>query len=263
MASAHLDCINGAAGDMLLAAILDAGAATAPVEEALAGCGVAVRLRTEVVFRAGLRGLRVSFDPGSGEVARQRDLQTCLAAVDGSDLPLRARARAAGALRALGVAEARLHGVAVDSVHLHELGAFDTMVDIVGVAAALEQLDVDVISCGPLPAGSGTVTTEHGELPLPAPAALDILAAAGFSLMGGVDGVEQVTPTGAAILAAMARPGPPGLRLRSVGHGAGARDDPRRPNLVRCWLGEPLPGALGEDAPATPEAFDDPAVELR
>ncbi|HEY6378516.1 MAG TPA: LarC family nickel insertion protein, partial [Candidatus Dormibacteraeota bacterium] len=164
---------------------------------------------------------------------------------------------------ALGEAEAKLHGVALADVHLHELGALDTLVDIVGVAAALEDLDVTAVTCGPLPAGSGTVAAEHGELPLPAPATLQILAAARFPLLGGHDGVEQVTPTGAAILAAMAQPGPPRLRLHRVGHGAGTRDDPRRPNLVRCWLGEALPAVAGDDGVGAPAAFDDPAVELR
>ncbi|HEY6379713.1 MAG TPA: LarC family nickel insertion protein, partial [Candidatus Dormibacteraeota bacterium] len=263
MATVHLDCINGAAGDMLLAALVDAGASTAAVERALAACGVEARLTTTEVRRAGLRGLQLGIHPAAGELGHERDLAACLAAVEGSDLPPRLQGRAAAALQALGEAEAKLHGVALADVHLHELGALDTLVDIVGVAAALEDLDVTALTCGPLPAGSGTVTAEHGELPLPAPATLQILAAAHFALVGGQDGVEQVTPTGAAILAAMARQGPPRLQLLRVGHGAGTRDDSRRPNLVRCWLGEALPAVAGDDGAGSRSAFDDPAVELR
>ena len=263
MATAHLDCINGAAGDMLLAALLDAGASAATVERALAACGAGVRLDTEETRRAGLRGLQLRIQPDAVEAGRVRDLSDCLTALEASGLPARLRARASSTLQALGGAEARLHGVAVEHVHLHELGALDTLVDIVGVAAALEDLNVNGLTCGPLPAGSGTVAAAHGQLPLPAPATLEILAAGGFTVVGGQYGIEEVTPTAAAILAGMARPGTPALQLRRVGHGAGLRDDPRRPNLVRCWLGDALPGPAGGDAEYPQPAFDDAAVELR
>lgn len=263
MPTAHLDCINGAGGDMLLAALLDVGASAATVERALAACGAGVKLESEETRRAGLRGLRLHIHPDAVEAGRVRDLSDCLAALEASGLPARLRARATSTLQTLGAAEARLHGVAVEHVHLHELGALDTLVDVVGVAAALEDLNVSTLTCGPLPAGSGTVATEHGHVPLPAPATLEILATGGFTVVGGQHGIEEVTPTAAAILAGMARAGSPQMQLRRVGHGAGRRDDQRRPNLVRCWLGEPLPGATPGEAESAQPSFDDAAVELR
>jgi hypothetical protein len=183
-----------------------------------------------------------------------------LAAISGAELPRAARARATDVISALGTAEAELHGVDLSEVHLHELAGVDTLVDIVGVCAAIELLGIDTLHAGPLPAAPGTIMTEHGELPLPAPATLRLLASAHAPLLPGMPGVEHVTPTAAAILATLAVFRTPAMRLRRVGHGAGTRDDPRRPNIVRCWLGDPFPAAGGEDADA---GFDDPCVELR
>ncbi len=244
---------------MLLAAILDAGCPLEPVEAAVRACGVDVRLGVAEVRRAGLRGALLRIVPGSAEPP-ERTLATCIAAVEDAGLPGPVRDAALATLRALGAAEAALHGVPEADVHLHELAATDTLVDIVGVCAALHVLGVTALRCSPLPAGAGHVDTAHGELPLPAPATLRLLAAAGAPLVPGVDGVEQVTPTAAALLATLATFAPPRLRLRGVGHGAGSRDDPLRPNLVRCWLGDPLTeaGTRGPEA-----GFDDPCVELR
>ena len=130
---------------------------------------------------------------------------------------------------------------------------------MVGVCAALEHLGAAAVHASPLPAAPGTVASGHGELPLPAPSTLALLAAAGAPILPGQAGVEQVTPTAAAILATLATFSVPPMRLERVGHGAGSRDDPRGPNLVRCWLGTPVttPGDL------PPADFDDPCVELR
>ncbi|HEV3123270.1 MAG TPA: nickel pincer cofactor biosynthesis protein LarC [Candidatus Dormibacteraeota bacterium] len=255
---AYFDCVHGAAGDMLLAALIDAGASLDAVQSALLACGVEeATVSVDEVFRAGVRGLHLDIAV-SGAVAA-RDLAACVSAVSASALPPRLRERAVAALRRLGDTESRLHGTAPEHTHLHELGAVDTMVDIVGVCAALESLGVDDIGCSPLPVAPGTVNTEHGELPLPAPATLSMLAAAGVPVLPGLAGVEQVTPTAAALLTTLARFEVPAMRLQVTGHGAGSRDDPRRPNLVRCWLGDPLPDGAGE----APDGFDDPCVELR
>ena len=244
---------------MILAALLDAGCPIEPVEDAVRSCGVDVRLGLDEVRRAGLRGARLYIDVLAGETERR--LPELLAAIAGSSLEERARARAVSVVSALGRAEADLHGVTVDEVHLHELAGVDTLVDVIGVCAALELLEVDAIHASPLPAAPGTVESEHGLLPLPAPATMRLLAAAGAPLIPGAPGVEHVTPTAAAMLATLARFDMPALRLRRVGHGAGTRDDPRRPNLVRCWLGEALP-ETGEPA-GVAAGFDDPCVELR
>lgn len=255
---AYLDCVSGAAGDMLLAALLDAGASLEAVREAVAACGVSeVAIDVSEVYRAGLRGLLLDVSV-SGD-GRSRDLTECTAAVAASGLPARVRAGATAALRRLGETEARLHGSSAGSGHLHELSAADTLVDIVGVCAALDSLGVVEVGCSPLPAAPGTVSTAHGELPLPAPATLSMLAAAAAPLLPGASGVEQVTPTAAALLTTLARFEMPRMRLRVVGHGAGSWDDPQRPNLVRCWLGDALEGGVA----TVPAGFDDPCVELR
>jgi uncharacterized protein (TIGR00299 family) protein len=244
---------------MLLAALLDAGCPLDVVREAVHACGVdEVSIDVEEVSRAGLRALHLRIDAVPGAEPVERDLDTCITALNDSLLPVRVRANATFTLVNLGVAEARLHGVDPDHVHLHELSAADTLVDIVGVCAALDHLDVEHVHFGPLPAGQGTVDTEHGALPLPAPSTLSLLSSAGATLLPAADGIEHVTPTAAALLTTLGTPGMVPMRLRSVGHGAGTRDDPRRPNLARVWIGD----AVGA-APGAPLEFDDICTELR
>jgi len=244
---------------MLLAALLDAGCPLEVVREAVHACGVDdVRIDTEDVSRAGLRALHLRIEAVPGAALVERDLDACISALNDSLLPVRVRANATFTLVNLGVVEAQLHGVSPDHVHLHELSAADTLVDVVGVCAALDHLGVDHVRFGPLPAGQGTVETEHGEIPLPAPSTLAMLATAGATLLPAVDGVEHVTPTAAALLTTLGTPGAPPLRLRSIGHGAGTRDDPRRPNIARVWIGDAVGAA--DDAPLE---FDDVCTELR
>ncbi|HEV7466090.1 MAG TPA: nickel pincer cofactor biosynthesis protein LarC [Candidatus Dormibacteraeota bacterium] len=252
----HFDCTAGAGGDMLLAALLDAGCPLEPVREAVRACGVdEVEIGVTETLRAGLRALLLGVEVRGAP--RRRGLGECLEAIAAAGLPARVEAWAATAVRRLGECEARLHGVPVERVELHELGAVDTLVDVVGVCSALHELGATEVLCSPLPAAPGSVATEHGVLPLPAPATLALLAEARAPLRPGVPGVEQVTPTAAALLTTVARFASPAMRLRAVGHGAGTRDDPRRPNLVRCWVGD----AEGREAGTL--FFDDACVELR
>lgn len=152
-------------------------------------------------------------------------------------LPPRARDRALAAFTKLAASEARVHGSLPDEVVFHEVGGVDAIIDVVSVALLLEQLGVDELVGGPLPMGRGLKRSAHGTMPLPPPATLFCLE--GWPLCAGVDGMEQVTPTGAAILAGMASPGPiPHLRLIGVGHGAGRADPPSHPNMLRLLLGE-------------------------
>jgi uncharacterized protein (TIGR00299 family) protein len=242
---------------MLLAALIDAGCPLDVVREAVHACGVdEVRIDVEEVSRAGLRALQLCIDTPSGTPV-QRDLDACITALSDSLLPVRVRSNATFTLVNLGVAESRLHGVSPDQVHLHELSAADTLVDVVGVCAALDHFDVEHVHFGPLPAGQGIVDSGHGALPLPAPSTMTLLSSAGATLLPAEDGVEHVTPTAAALLTTLGTPGLAPLRLRSVGHGAGTRDSPRRPNLVRVWIGD----AVG-DHPDVPLEFDDICTEL-
>jgi uncharacterized protein (TIGR00299 family) protein len=176
-------------------------------------------------------------------------------------MPPRAHARAHETFRRLAEAEGRIHGVAPEQVHFHEVGAIDALADVCGVALALEALEVDRVVCSPLPAPRGFVSAAHGRLPLPAPATLELLRGAPLE---GVDlQVELVTPTGAALVAALAESYGrlPALTLDAVGYGAGARDLEERPNVVRAVLGTTV-AALRRPAVLIECNIDDLSPEL-
>jgi len=229
---AYFDCFSGISGDMVLGALIDAGGDAGLLDQVLAALGleeeVSVELRREE--RGHIGGQRVVVRAGAGSVRALPELQRLVG--DAKDVPERARNRALAALWQLGQAEARLHGLPVDEIHLHELGGADTLVDLVGAFWLLEQLEVEEVYASPLPAERGMA----GGLPLPAPAALQLLADAGAVLEPVDSPVELVTPTGAAILAVTARFERPVIRPSAIGYGVGGRDRPG--NLLRVWLGE-------------------------
>ena len=147
----------------------------------------------------------------------------------------------------LAEAEARIHGVTLEEVHFHEVGAVDTLVDIVGLVAGLAHLGVGQVYASALPTGRGSIQTQHGRLPVPAPATLALLAAVGAPLTPNAIEVELVTPTGAAILAELAEFAQPAMRIRQVGYGLGSKDLPWA-NALRVWIGESLPMAAAPHA---------------
>jgi uncharacterized protein (TIGR00299 family) protein len=222
---------------MLLAALIDAGADDVAVREALAGLGIpglSIELGREYRHGIAARRIRVLAD----EEHVHRTWGDVRALIEAADLPPRARERALAVFAALAHAEARVHGVSPDEVRFHELGAIDAIADVCGIAVALEALDTDEILCSPLPVGRGFVDAEHGRLPLPAPATLELLR--GAPVKGVELEAELVTPTGAAVIAALADEfGPvPAMRLLGVGYGAGGHDLPGLPNVVRVLVGE-------------------------
>ena len=234
----HLDALGGVAGDMFAAALVDARPALAEaVDEALAALdappGVSHEFRThDDGVLAGRRFVVAGPAPGPATPASE-----LFRVLDASQLPEPVRARARAMMRAVAEAEAAVHDLPADRVMFHELGGWDTPIDFVAAAAAIEALGPCGWSCGPLPRGRGTVETAHGALPLPAPAALRLLK--GFVLIDdGLDG-ERVTPTGAAILRHLApSQAPDGTprRLVSAGHGFGARALRGRSNALRASL---------------------------
>lgn len=237
---AWVDATAGVAGDMLLAALIDAGASEERVRAAVASLGVpGLDVRTDTDRRGGLRCRRASVTVPSDDHAH-RHLAEILARVDRADLSARARDAARRTFTLLAEAEAAVHGADVAEVTLHEVGAHDALADVVGVVAAAEDLgllDADVV-CSPLAAGSGTVRAAHGRLPVPVPAVVEIAARWGLELGGGDLAGERTTPTGAALLGALARPGPfPAMTVHAVGVGGGARDTPDRPNVTRVVRG--------------------------
>lgn len=172
------------------------------------------------------------------------------------------RQRALAVFARLAEAEASVHGVAVDEVRFHEVGALDSIVDIVGAAVGLEWLGVERIYASSLPLGSGLVHSQHGVIPVPAPATVELLR--GFPVRVGDGSGELVTPTGAAILAALAQPGEPlpPLRVGAVGYGAGTRTQPDRPNLLRLLLGEAAAAVQTDELVEIAASIDDANPEL-
>ncbi|WP_037078484.1 nickel pincer cofactor biosynthesis protein LarC [Pseudonocardia spinosispora] len=241
-----LNPVSGISGDMLLGALLGLGAPVETVLDAVRSTGLDgwSLERTEVV-RGGLSATRALVSTEEDGVTERHATELMEIVARARPAPVAALAHAA--VTALAQVESGLHGVPLDRVHLHELGGIDTVVDTVGVAAALYALDVTAVHCGPLALGAGTVRTAHGILPVPAPATAALIARMHAPVVpAGVDG-ETVTPTGAALLlAAGARFGPlPAMTVDAVGYGAGAREVEARPNVLQALLGG-VPGSAGD-----------------
>ncbi|MQA12772.1 MAG: nickel pincer cofactor biosynthesis protein LarC [Pseudonocardiaceae bacterium] len=234
---------NGISGDMLLGALIDLGAPVDGIRDAVASTGITGwTLAAERVRRGGLGATRAVV--GVTDTATERRAAQLLELI-GHARPAPVAQLAAAAVTAIAGVEGRLHAADPDQVALHEIGGLDTVVDTVGVAAALHLLGVTEVHCGPLGLGAGSVATRHGALPAPAPATLALLAEAGAEITGaGLDG-ETVTPTGAALLlAAGARYGAlPAMTLRGAGYGAGSKQFEDRPNVLQVVLGSRSPTA--------------------
>lgn len=256
----HLDLVGGIAGDMTVAALLDAGAPLDEIERRLRASGLpftAVAAARE--WRGGMAGLRFRVQAEVQPPSRHwRDIRALL---QRADLPAAARARALDVFARLALAEGEVHGCPPDEVHFHEVGAMDSIVDIVASALALELLDAGSFSCSAVPVCPGSTRAEHGVMPLPVPAAARLLR--GFTLVPIEGALETVTPTGAAILASLcdgAERALPRLRLLATGTGMGQAELPGRPNVLRVLLGEPLPAAAPAprgDAVLLEAAIDD------
>jgi hypothetical protein len=274
----YLDCFSGISGDMLLGALVDAGVPFAHFEETIAALNVGARLEMRKVTRGGIAGTKVdvivpdqpahqaahshgktdgvheahshsahSHEPHSSHThAPHRHLSSILAIIHSAPLSEAVKARSTRAFQLLGEAEARIHSIPIESVHFHEVGAVDTIVDIVCAAAGCEALGVDRWLASGLNVGSGTVVCQHGTLPVPAPATLALLADAPIYAAGPP--MERVTPTGAAVLRMLevCYEPLPAMRIKASGYGAGGRDTPGEPNLLRLLVGETEGGPGGE-----------------
>jgi pyridinium-3,5-bisthiocarboxylic acid mononucleotide nickel chelatase len=233
----HFDCFAGAAGDMILGALLDAGVDRAVVQNALETLEVAGwSLEVDDTIKGGLQATRVRVL--TAEQHENRSPADIEALIQASTLDARVKELAKSAFGTLGRAEAAVHGVALEEIHFHEVGALDAILDIVGSCAAFAELDPEHTTVSSLPLGSGSVETSHGTLPVPVPAVAEICARAGVPVHPGGRG-EAVTPTGAALLVTFANDfGPPEpMTLKATGYGAGRRDT-ELPNVVRLLVGE-------------------------
>jgi len=233
-----LDCQAGIAGDMAVAALLDLGVPLAGLQEELAKLPLPVgsfQLGTERVSRGGIAAIR--FVVSCGPDQPHRHYTEICRLISASDLSPAVKDRAGRIFQRLATVEAKVHGVALDEVHFHEVGAIDAIVDIVGVAIALDWLGITEVYAAPLPLGSGWVETAHGRLPVPAPATLELLK--GLPVHTHCGPGERVTPTGAAIVAALAsREAQPPFAVLGVGYGAGSREYADTPNVLRAIMGE-------------------------
>ncbi|MBB6431098.1 LarC family nickel insertion protein [Algisphaera agarilytica] len=265
----HIDPFSGIAGDMFLGALVDLGLDLNAVRAALGDLPVQrpYRITTDRVERHGIGAvdLKVVLEDEDHHHHADHDhshshdhhhhhhtgYREIMAMVEQLDTSPRGRQRAGEVVTVLAEAEARVHGKTLDDIHFHEVGAVDSIVDMLGSVVALELMEIDTLSCGVLPISSGFVKCAHGLMPVPAPATaylLQDLPTLGVDRRG-----ELITPTGAALVKALCdRVGPPpAMTMLGVGYGAGDRTDPKVPNLLRLFLGQSLD--TGDLGPLTPE----------
>ncbi len=257
---AYFDCASGISGDMTLGALVDAGADLAAMNRAVGSLGLpGCRLVACEVKKHALRATQVTvqYEPEH----KHRHLHHILALLDGAELTGRQRQTARKIFTRLAEAEAKVHGVPVDKVHFHEVGAADSIADVVGTAVGLDLLDVDQVVASAVPTGCGRVRIAHGEVSIPAPATAELLC--GIPVAQSSIEAELTTPTGAAILATLAeRFGPmPSMTVRQVGYGAGQTDLPEQANVLRLILGE-IADAGEEEVCLVETNLDDTSGEL-
>lgn len=266
MKSAYFHCIGGASGDMILGAIVDSGVDIKELEAALDKLGVGgYTLTAEPAQRGGVSGTRVRVDmDDSGR--RKRQWQDFVRITQESSLSDTIKERSCNIFRRLAEAEAMVHGVSPDEVHLHELGEIDTLVDVVGSVAGLESLGVSRVYCSAFPTGSGVINTDHGMLPAPSPATSALFAMARAPVVAppgnAPDAGEMVTPTGAAILTTLADFRQPPLNLESMGYGLGTRESRYYPNALALWIGEETGPQYSTDLVILETNVDDMTGEL-
>jgi pyridinium-3,5-bisthiocarboxylic acid mononucleotide nickel chelatase len=268
MKQAYLDCSSGISGDMFLAALIDAGV---PVDRLFSELkklplGFYEFKRTRAL-RGGVVGTRVDIRvPGEQPHRHLSDIQALL---EQAPLPEKAAAQALKIFTHLAEVEGKLHNVSPSKIHFHEVGAVDAVLDVVGTCVALELLEISDLICSPLNVGSGRVNAAHGSLPVPAPATAELLKDIPV-YSTGVEG-ELVTPTGAALVAALASGfGPlPMMKIAKIGYGAGEKDFPGHPNIARLFIGELIeavkgqPGLPGDELVSVIEAnVDDMSPQL-
>jgi uncharacterized protein (TIGR00299 family) protein len=256
MRTCYFDCFSGAGGDMIIAALLDAGASINHLRSALATLPLSgFEISAERIKKQGFAA--TAFEVQFDEDQPHRHLSTILEIIRGGQLSERVTDQACTIFQRLAEAEAAVHGTDVEKVHFHEVGAIDAIVDVTGACLALEQLGVEEVACAPIPTGSGTVTCAHGVMPVPAPATALLLK--GVPLADCDEVGELTTPTAAAILTTLthkfSQPG--GSSIESIGYGAGTREGKSRPNLLRVFIGEARPAAESDTVVMLQANIDD------
>jgi uncharacterized protein (TIGR00299 family) protein len=257
----YFDCYAGISGDMTVGALLDLGVPLDLVRDELARLPLSgYTLSAEETSRRGIRA--VKFSVSVAEEKAHRHYVDIAGMIAQSSLPPEVREKAGRIFLRLAEAEAKVHGVEVDHVHFHEVGAVDSIVDIVGTAVCLHHLNIEELYASALPLGGGFVETSHGRLPVPAPATAELLR--GLPVHGELGKGERVTPTGAAILAALATgfERPPAFTVKKVGCGAGDRDFGDVQNVLRLFLGTTSSSPAGDEIRVLETHIDDGNPEI-
>ena len=254
MKIAYFDCASGISGDMTLGALVDAGVPLAEIQAAIDSLGLPdCRLVASEVKRKGFRATKIDVEHAPEHA--HRHLSDITKMIDGSSLTGPQRALATEIFTHIGKAEAKVHGTTIEKVHFHEVGAVDSIADIVGTAVGWNLLGVERAQASPVPTGTGFIEIAHGRCSLPAPATAELLA--GIPLAASDVEAELTTPTGAAIISTLAAEyGPlPAMRIKTIGYGAGSRDFDSHPNILRLIVGE----AIG---PSSAEGTEQDVVAL-
>ena len=241
---AYFDCFSGCSGDMIIGSLLDAGLDLEGLKKGLAGLNVSgYQLTAEKVKRSSIVATKFTVITDK-TVHQQRSLSHILQIIDSSQLSDNVKKKSSAIFQRLGEVEAKIHGVGIEDIHFHELGAVDSIVDIIGTVFALEVLGLERICSSPLPVGSGKISAAHGILPVPAPATLELFATAGVPVTpfpeSDTPTGELVTPTGAVLLTSLAAFTKPGMVIEKVGYGAGSKDFTGWPNILRIWIGKEI-----------------------
>ena len=263
MKVAYFDCPSGAAGDMIMASLLDAGVSRARLEDELGKLRLpGWRLAVREVMKGDFRATKVDVEIDR-EAHHHRSLNDILEILERSGLEASVRERAARIFTRLADAEARVHGTDRESVRFHDVGAVDAIVDVTGSVLALDLAGAQEVHVSALPIGGGLVGGPHGRIPVPGPGTAELLR--GFPVVDTGVRAELVTPTGAAILTTLAASAGrmPALTVEAVGYGAGTKDLPGTPNVLRCFLGRTVDGAAADETVLQVETtIDDMSPQL-
>ncbi len=241
MRVAHFDCFSGISGDMVLGAVMDAGVPTEAIRAALDSLGLPLKLEVERVKRCGFAAIKATVEAADQEDYRfLPDVEAILAK---GTLSTKQRDLASTIFRRVAEAESVAHGMPLERVHFHEVGALDSIADIVGAAVGLDLLGVERFTSSPVPTGSGTVKCAHGIMPVPTPGTAELLK--GVPLAASTIKTELTTPTGAAILTSVVSEytATPLMTIETIGHGAGTKDFFEQPNMLRLFVGVSTPNA--------------------
>ena len=256
----YLDAFSGISGDMLVGALADAGADSSAIVNALQSVASGAAISFEKVKRCGIAASK--FRVTAEEKPKHRHLSGILKMIDGASLPGRVKQNASAVFQRLGEAEAAVHQMPIEKVHFHEVGALDSMADIVGACLGFELLGVETIFCSPLNLGSGTVKGEHGVMPVPAPATAALVA--GKPVYSRGPAVELTTPTGAAVAVTLAKDfgAMPSMKIANIGYGAGDRDFSEHANVLRIFVGEPSGAAEAVSVVVIEANIDDSSPQV-